>query len=191
MNHLMPSCPSILSPCDRTLSSRGLTAGSSHFDGQLDSAGPTYRVKPRNDNISAGNDTRRHRNDSSRPRNDMGSRVRGFTLLEVMIALLVITLGMGAVINTTGESGWKSAQLKQGTIANWVAQNQIAEYRAKRTWTNATKKSGEVEMANTEWVWQMKISKTDDPSLRRLDVEVFIKGEDALKASATGFIALL
>ena len=119
------------------------------------------------------------------------TKKRGFTLLEVMIALLVITLGMGAVINTTGESGWKSAQLKQGTIANWVAQNQIAEYRAKRTWNNATNKSGEVEMANTEWVWQMKISKTDDPSLRRLDVEVFIKGEDALKASATGFIALL
>jgi general secretion pathway protein I len=115
----------------------------------------------------------------------------GFTLLEVMIALLVITLGMGAVFNTTGESSWKSAQLKQGTIANWVAQNQIAEYRAKRTWNNATKKSGEVEMANTEWIWNMKISKTDDPSLRRLDVEVFIKGEDALKASVTGFIGLL
>jgi len=129
-----------------------------------------------------------HLRDSRLRGND---RKRGFTLLEVMIALLVITLGMGAVINTTGESGWKSAQLKQGTIANWVAQNQIAEYRAKRTWTNATKKSGEVEMANTDWVWQMKISKTDDPSLRRLDVEVFIKGEDALKASATGFIGRL
>jgi len=162
-----------LSPEVSILSSRGLTAGSSHHDGPLDPA-----VKPRDD--------------SNAPRNDRhGIRAHGFTLLEVMIALLVITLGMGAVINTTGESGWKSAQLKQGTIANWVAQNQIAEYRAKRTWTNATNKSGEVEMANTEWVWQMKISKTDDPSLRRLDVEVFIKGEDALKASATGFIGRL
>ena len=116
---------------------------------------------------------------------------QGFTLLEVMIALLVITLGMGAVFNTTGESSWKSAQLKQGTIANWVAQNQIALYRAKRTWNNVSAKTGEVEMANTEWVWRMKISKTDDPSLRRLDVEVFIKGEDALKANVTGFIARL
>ena len=119
------------------------------------------------------------------------TRRRGFTLLEVMIALLVITLGMGAVFNTTGESSWKSAQLKQGTIANWVAQNQIALYRAKRTWNNATSKTGEVEMANTEWVWNMKISKTDDPSLRRLDVEVFIKGDDASKANVTGFIGRL
>ena len=122
---------------------------------------------------------------------DRMTKKQGFTLLEVMIALLVITLGMGAVFNTTGESSWKSAQLKQGTIANWVAQNQIALYRAKRTWNNVSSKTGDVEMANTEWVWKMKISKTDDPSLRRLDVEVFIKGEDALKANVTGFIARL
>jgi general secretion pathway protein I len=115
----------------------------------------------------------------------------GFTLLEVMIALLVITLGIGAVINTTSESGWKSSQLKQKTIASWVAQNQIAEYRARRTWNNASSKSGQVEMANTVWIWQMKVSATDDPSLRRIDVDVLLKGEDGIKASLTGFIAKL
>lgn len=115
-------------------------------------------------------------------------RVRGFTLLEVMIALLVITLGMGAVINTTTESSWKSSILKEKTIAGWVAQNQLALYRAKRTWTNAKTQSGDVEMANTEWSWELKVSATDDPSLRRLDIEVTLKDEDAIKASFTGFI---
>ncbi|MCP4333671.1 MAG: type II secretion system minor pseudopilin GspI [Gammaproteobacteria bacterium] len=116
---------------------------------------------------------------------------RGFTLLEVMIALLVITLGMGAVISTTSESGWKSAQLRQSTIANWVAYNEIAVYRARRTWDSKTRRSGEAEMANTDWTWEMEISKTDDPSLRRIDVEVSVKGEDAVKARVTGFIARL
>ncbi|MFZ9039342.1 MAG: type II secretion system minor pseudopilin GspI, partial [Gammaproteobacteria bacterium] len=115
----------------------------------------------------------------------------GFTLLEVMIALLVIALGIGAVINTTSESGWKSAQLKQKTIASWVAQNQIAEYRAMRTWNNDSNKSGEVDMANATWIWQMKITKTDDAALRRIDVDVLLKGEDGVKASLTGFIARL
>ena len=115
----------------------------------------------------------------------------GFTLLEVMIALLVITLGMGAVVNTTSETGWKSALLRQKTIATWVAQNQMTRYRANRIWGDAHSQSGKVEMANVDWVWKMKISATDDPSLRRLDVEVFIEGEDALKASLTGFIARL
>ena len=115
----------------------------------------------------------------------------GFTLLEVMIALLVITLGIGAVINTTSESGWKSAQLKQKTIASWVAQNQIAIYRAKRTWNNATTRSGEVEMANATWIYQMKISVTADPAFRQIEVDVLLKGEDGIKASVTGFIGQL
>ena len=125
-----------------------------------------------------------------------GSRVKrgmtgiaGFTLLEVMIALLVIALGIGAVINTTSESSWKSAQLRQKTIASWVAQNEIALYRAKRTWNNKSNLSGETEMANANWVWLMKVSRTDDPSLRRIDVEVYLKGEDGIKANLTGFIA--
>ena len=121
----------------------------------------------------------------------MTKLMRGFTLLEVMIALLVITLGMGAVINTTGESAWKSAQLRQKTIATWVAQNQLTKYRANRIWGDAHSQSGKVEMANVDWNWKMKISATDDPSLRRLDVEVFIDGEEGLKASLTGFIANL
>ncbi len=118
-------------------------------------------------------------------------RKSGFTLLEVMIALLVITLGMGAVIVTTGESAWKSSHLRESTIANWVAYNEIALYRAKRTWGSVTKRSGEAEMANVEWKWEMELSETDDPSLRRMDVEVFIKGETAVKARVTGFIAKL
>ncbi len=118
-------------------------------------------------------------------------KMAGFTLLEVMIALLVLAIGVGAVINTTGESGWKATQLKQKTIASWVAQNQIALYRAKRTWSDRSSRSGTEEMANAEWDWRMSISKTDDPSLRRIDVDVYLKGEDGVKASITGFIARL
>ena len=118
-------------------------------------------------------------------------RTSAFTLIEVMVALLVITLGMGAVIVTTGESGWKSSHLRESTIASWVAYNEIAMLRAKRTWSDAASRSGDAEMANAEWEWSMKISKTDDPSLRRVDVEVSLKGETAVKARVTGFIARL
>ena len=68
-------------------------------------------------------------------------RSRGFTLLEVMIALLVVALGMGAVLSVTGESAWKSAHLRHSTIASWVAYNEIAMYRAKGTWNNSKQRS--------------------------------------------------
>jgi general secretion pathway protein I len=173
----------------RILSPRGLTAGPSGTLRSLDPAGPTLRVKPRDDN------NRGMEPDSPTPRVEpRGDRVvnrlqRGFTLLEVMIALLVITLGMAAVISTSSESGWKSAHLRQSTIASWVAYNEIALYRATRTWNSVKSRSGETEMANAKWEWRMEISTTDDKSLRRLDVEVTLKDETAIKARVTGFIA--
>ena len=118
-------------------------------------------------------------------------RRAGFTLLEVMIALLVIALGVAAVINTTSESGWKSSQLRQKTIASWVAQNQIAEFRARRVWNNATRHSGEVEMAGATWQWELRITATDDPDLRRLDVDVYLADDEVRKASLTGFVGRL
>ena len=116
---------------------------------------------------------------------------RGFTLLEVMIALLIIVVGAAAVINTSTESAWKSTQLWQRTVASWVAQNEIAEFRARRSWSNDRNHSGRVEMANAEWLWQLRVSDTDDPDLRRLDIEVFLDGDDDVKARLTGFMGRL
>jgi len=108
-----------------------------------------------------------------------------------MIALLVITLGMGAVITTTGESGWKSAHLRESTIANWVAYNEIAMYRAKRSWGDETRRSGEAEMANATWEWEMTITATPNTSIREVEVEVRLKNETAVKARVNGYISRL
>ena len=118
-------------------------------------------------------------------------RLRGFTLLEVMIALLVVTLGMSAVISVTGDSSWKSAHLRHSTIANWVAYNEIALYRAKRSWPNTRQRSGETEMANAVWEWTMTFTDTPNPSVREVEVEVRLEDEPALKARVKGFVSRL
>ena len=116
---------------------------------------------------------------------------RGFTLLEVMIALLVITLGMAAVMSTTSESGWKSAQLRESTIANWVAHNEIALYRGKGSWNETDKRSGETEMANVVWEWTMTFTDTPNTSIREVEVEVRLQDETAVKARVKGYISRL
>jgi general secretion pathway protein I len=119
------------------------------------------------------------------------SSQKGFTLLEVMFALLIVALTMGAIVETGGYSAKRTAQLTEKTIASWIAQNQVTLYRAKRTWTSESSKSGVVEMADSEWRWKMKISKTDEPLLRRLDVDVYLADGTDIKASATGFTGKL
>ncbi len=116
---------------------------------------------------------------------------RGFTLIEVMVALLVITISLFAILNSTSSVAWNASYLKEKTIANWIAQNQVALYRAKRTWSSVSNTSGQVSMANAEWDWKMHISKTPNPNVRMIDVEVFRDGTDTISGSATGYIAKL
>ncbi len=108
-----------------------------------------------------------------------------------MVALMVIVISLVAIIDSTSSSTWRTSYLKEKTIATWVAQNQVSLYRAKRVWTKASNLSGEVSMAGVEWEWKMHVSKTDDPLMRRIDVEVYLEGNDSIKASATGFIGKL
>ncbi len=116
---------------------------------------------------------------------------KGFTLLEVMFALIFIAITMGAVIESGANSTLRSSHLKEKTIASWVAQNRLALYRAKKTWSNVSNKSGVVDMAGVQWRWKMKISKTDEPLMRRIDIDVYLGDSDEISASETGFIAKL
>jgi len=59
---------------------------------------------------------------------------RGFTLLEVLIALAVLAIGMIAVIGTAGTSTRTAAELKEETFAHWVAMNELASLRLSANW---------------------------------------------------------
>ena len=117
--------------------------------------------------------------------------IKAFTLLEVMVALVVISVTMGAIITSAGSSASVASRLKEKTVANWVAQNQIALYRAKKIWTTSTSnQNGKVEMLGVEWQWDMKIIKTEDPLFRKIEIDVYLVDDDII-ASAIGFIAKL
>jgi len=114
-----------------------------------------------------------------------------FTLIEVMVALMVIVISLSAIIDSTSSATWRASYLKEKTIAGWIAQNQVALYRARKIWGGTSNSSGDVTMADQEWEWKMQISKTDDPLLRRIDVDVYLDNDENIKASATGFIGKL
>jgi len=117
---------------------------------------------------------------------------KAFTLIEIMVALAIIALTMGAIIENTTASTRNALYLQEKTIASWIAMNQVSLVRARREWTSVSSKKGEVEMANREWIWKMEILKTEDPDMRRLNVDVYLADNDKQAlASISGFMGKL
>jgi len=113
----------------------------------------------------------------------------GFTLIEVMVALVVVALGMTAVIQAVGDTASNSAYMREKTIAHWIAMNKVAEVRLLPTAPKIAKTSDDIEMAGRDWRWTMDVQATPVESVRRIDVSVRPKeaSEKSSLASVTGF----
>lgn len=115
--------------------------------------------------------------------------VRGFTLMEVLVALAVIAIAMSAIVGASGQSINQEIGLRQRTLAHWIADNKVTELRLVNQWPDTGESDGDYDMASQHWRWTMNIIDTPDPGLRRVDVKVALadKPDDTI-ATATGFI---
>lgn len=100
------------------------------------------------------------------------SRSRGFTLIEMMVAMTILAVGLGAVIKAAGENAHNASFLRDREVARWVATDRLTELQAGNYWGTQSTQKGDVEMLNVRWYWLAKIQKVQDPDLRRVDVEV-------------------
>jgi general secretion pathway protein I len=83
----------------------------------------------------------------------------GFTLVEVMVALLVVSLSISALLTNMMGNVDNTAYLRDKTIAHWVALNQLELERIRNKNTNillTDTTTGSEEMAGREWFWQIK-----------------------------------
>jgi general secretion pathway protein I len=101
------------------------------------------------------------------------NRQPGFTLLEVLVALAVLAIAMGAVIGAATRSINTVALLRDQTFAGWVALNQVSALLLEsKPWPEEGSRTGNAELANRVWRWEARFYKTDDPDLRRLELTV-------------------
>ena len=121
--------------------------------------------------------------------NGLQQAARGFTLVEVLIALAVLAISMVAVIGAAGKSTRTASQLRDDTFANWVAMNELTSLRLAAEWPGNDSLNGDADMAGRKWHWKATISKTEDPDLLRIDVNVSdpLKPDDVI-TGVTGFM---
>ena len=112
----------------------------------------------------------------------------GFTLLEVMIALVIVGLTLLAMAGKMGSMLNAANTMRNYTYASWIAHNKIAEMRLANVVPEVSSSSGEVRYAGVDWAWQAVVSETGVENLYRVDVSISFPGADPIMRPVTGFI---
>jgi general secretion pathway protein I len=113
---------------------------------------------------------------------------RGFTLLEVLIALMVISISLVAIAGEMINMLNAANTMQERTYASWIAHNKVTEMRLANVVPEVSTSSGELEYANREWAWRAVVSETGVENLFRVDVTISYPGGDPIMRPITGFI---
>lgn len=114
---------------------------------------------------------------------------KGFTLLEVLVALAVIAFSLAAAASAVSGNARNASGLQQRTYAHWVAMNKMTELHVDKKWPSIKTIKGSTLMARHEWFWKVKVSKTPNKHIRRVDVMVRPEeDDDSPLVTLTGFL---
>jgi len=116
-------------------------------------------------------------------------RCKGFTLLEVLVALTIISLSLGALISTSGSHASSAGYLKQKTIAHWVAINEITQLQVEKVWPGKGDTKGSTQMAGAEWYWTRTVNETEDENALQVEFRIYL--DEDRESSLTRLIGYL
>jgi general secretion pathway protein I len=100
------------------------------------------------------------------------SRAPGFTLVEVLVALVLVALGMAALLTALNSAATSTGYLRDKAFAHWVATNRLIETRLATNPPQNGSTDGVVEFGNQKWRWLQVVAQTEVPGMRRVDVSV-------------------
>jgi general secretion pathway protein I len=116
------------------------------------------------------------------------ARDAGFTLLEVLVALLVVAIAVAALGRVGAQALDAQAESEARTLALWVADNAIAELRLEGS-VAADRRAGSSRMGDRDWYWEALIQPAPGADMLRVDVLVYADAlRDSPVISHTGFL---
>ncbi|MDH3438692.1 MAG: type II secretion system minor pseudopilin GspI, partial [Betaproteobacteria bacterium] len=106
-------------------------------------------------------------------------RRRGFTLIEVLVALAIISIALLSALRAAGQGTNNVAELRSRLFAGWVAENRLAEHRARADWLPLGIQRGSRREGGHDFVWREEVIATPNPAFRRIEIRVFADADES------------
>ncbi len=113
----------------------------------------------------------------------------GFTLIEVLVALAIVSIALMAALRAAGQGTNTVGELRSRLLAGWVAENMLAEHRARRDWLPLGIQRGTGREGGLDFTWREEVIATPNPAFRRVDIRVYAGAEESHSlAHLAGFV---
>ena len=101
------------------------------------------------------------------------NKAGGFTLIEVLVALAIVSIALMAALRAAGQGTNSAGELRASTLASWVAQNRLAEHRARGDWLPLGLQRGHASEGGIMFDWREEVIATPNAAFRRINVTVY------------------
>lgn len=107
----------------------------------------------------------------------------------MLVALAIISIALLAALRAAGQGTTHVGELRARLFAGWVAENLLAEQRARGEWPSPGMQRGTQRQGGSEFAWREEVIATPNSDFRRVDIRVFAAPEEGhALAQLTGFV---
>ena len=99
-------------------------------------------------------------------------RARGFTLIEVLVALAIVAITLGAGIKAAGSLTSNTARLADVTAAQWCADNRLTALKLAHQYPDIGDADFACEQLGRAYAGKLVVRPTPNPNFRRVDARV-------------------
>lgn len=101
-----------------------------------------------------------------------GMRAKGFTLIEVLVALAIVAIALASALRAVGSVASGTEALHDRLLAEWSADNRLADVHLQRLWPDFGTTTFACPQGNLAFTCIQTVTATPNPAFRRIEISV-------------------